>query len=75
MLDHVLSYYYDEKVGLIQSQKKADKAGRYNRHFEYKPGDSGFLDAATDGRGGRGRGADPGIASKPKHAKHAAGLL
>jgi hypothetical protein len=60
----VILLLYDEKVRLLQSQKKADKIGRYNRHFEYKPGDSGFLDAATDGRGGSGRGGSPARKSK-----------
>jgi hypothetical protein len=50
MVDHVLSYYYDEKVGLLQKQKKEDKAGRYNKHFKYKREDRGFIVAATDGR-------------------------
>jgi hypothetical protein len=64
MVDHVLSYYYAHQVGLLQSHKKADKAGRYNTHFEYKAGDPGFLDAATDGRGGSGRGRSRASKSK-----------
>ena len=57
MVDHVLSYYYDEKVGLLQSQKKEDKAGRYNEHFKYTAGDPGFIVAAADGRGNHGKSA------------------
>jgi hypothetical protein len=55
MLDHVLSWYYSEKVGKLQTQSKVHKAGRYNEHFKYKAGDPGFLAAATDGRGGQAK--------------------
>jgi hypothetical protein len=52
MMDHVLSYCYNEKVGFLTKQKKVHKAGRYNEHFKYKRGDPGFIVAASDGRGG-----------------------
>ena len=44
-------------VGLLQSQKKADKADRYNKHFNYKAEDPGFIVAAADGRGRPGKSA------------------
>jgi hypothetical protein len=54
MITHVISSHYDVKVGFLMTQKKADKADRYNKHFNYKVGDPGFIVAATDGRGGGG---------------------
>jgi hypothetical protein len=57
MIHHVLSSHYNEMVGFLMTQKKADKADRYNKHFNYKAGDPGFIVAAADGRGGgHGRG-------------------
>jgi hypothetical protein len=57
LVDHVLSYYYDEKVGSLQQQTKVHKAGRYNTHFKYKAGDPGFIVAAADDRGVRAKSA------------------
>jgi hypothetical protein len=57
MINHVISSHYNVMVGLLQSQTKADKADQYNKHFNYKAGDPGFIVATTDGRGGyHGRG-------------------
>jgi hypothetical protein len=50
MIDHVLSYYYNEP-------EQVHKAGRYNEHFKYKAGDPGFLVAAADGCGRPGKSA------------------
>ena len=57
MLTHVLSCHCNVMVGLLQSQTKADKADRYNKHFNYKAGDPGFIVAAADGRGRHGKSA------------------
>ena len=57
MIQHVLSFHYNEKVGKLQTQSKVHVADRYNEHFKYKAGDPGFIVAAADGRGRPGKSA------------------
>jgi hypothetical protein len=45
------------EIALLASEKKADKADRYNEYFKYKAGDPGFLVAAADGCGRPGKSA------------------
>jgi hypothetical protein len=54
MIQHVLSFHYNEKVGKLKTQSKVHVTDRYNEHFKYyEAGDPGFIVCTSDGRGKR----------------------